>query len=225
MRTLIERNLVVDPYSIQILADGRLLICDFGGFEGSGRVYTVEPLNGHLQVVVEGANLIDPTSAFMDGDGQIWIANGDQNDQDGEVLCFDPAAGTQRVVYPREGNMSGALLGVFPAHDPDFLLATKNEWANRVNTCVLLINKVDGTARKILSGSEDIPKFFSTKGCVVGSTLWIAECVNRELLEVDLPSGNIISRTDLRPIMGGHCGMRNSFDAISAIYDVPASRR
>jgi hypothetical protein len=200
-----------------------LLACDFNGFAGGGQVYVVDPISGQVEVVADGANLIDPTSAFQDDEGIVWIANGDQLQQDGEVVGFDPKRGESRVLYPREGPMSGALLGVFPAHDPGFLIATKNEWANRTKSCVMLIDKVSGAASKILTATENEPKFYSTKGCVIGNDLWVAECVDRELLCVSLPGGEVKDRIDLTGIMGGHCGMRNSFDSISAIYPVPAA--
>lgn len=220
MRTLAERGTVVDPYSLQLLPDGQLLVCDFAGFGGSGRIYTVDALTGQLNVLVEGDFLRDPTSAYIDDGGTIWIANGDQTAQDGEVLCVE-RSGARRIVSPSQGEMTGALLGVFPAHDPKYLLATKNEWANRTKTCILLVEKSSGTSKPILTADEDNPKFFSTLGCVIDDKLWIAECVGRELLEVGLPGGEVLNRIDLRPIMGGHCGMRNSFDSISAIYAVP----
>lgn len=224
MRTLAERGQVVDPYSLQVLPDGRLLTADFSGFRGegsAGRVYFVDPFCGDIEVVAEGANMVDPTSAFIDAQGQLWVANGDQDQQDGEVLCFDLATGGSRVVFPRQGRMTGALLGVYPSHDEEFLLATKNEWSNRTRSCVMLIDKSSGVGEKILTADDDNPRFYSTIGCTVGSTLWIAECVNRELIEYDLVERAIRATYDLSPIMRGHRGMRNSFDAVSAFYAVP----
>lgn len=221
LRTIAERGKVVDPYSVQILDDGRLLVADFAGFSGSGNIYTVDPVSGHIDILAEGPFLTDPTSAFLDGDGILWIANGDQVKQDGEILAVDTKTGDTRTVYSRQGNMSGALLGVFPSHDERYVLATKNEWDQRVHSAVLLIEKATGAAQPILSATQDSPKFFSNVGAVIGNTLWTAECCDRELIEFDLQSLKEIKRHDLRPIMGGHRGMRNSFDAISAVYAVP----
>lgn len=220
LKTIIEQGPIVDPYSIQIVGS-KLVIADFASFGGSGRVYTVDVLTGAVQILAEGDYLLDPTTAFIDDDDVLWIANGDQDHQDGEVVAIDLSSGQRRVVYPKQGPMSGALLGVFRAHDTRHVIATKNEWSQRTKSAVMLINKKTGKSKTLLSASEDEPKFFSTIGCVIGSTLWVAECCDRELLEFDLKQDRILNRYDLTPIMGGHRGMRNSFDAISGLYAVP----
>lgn len=222
MRTLSERDPIVDPYGLQLLPDGRLLVADFSGFGGTGRVYTLNPLNGHTEVIASGNNLVDPVSAYVDDQGVLWIANADLDAVDGEILSVDLNSGATRVVFPRRGEMSGALSGVFAAHESEYVLAASNDWPDRVNTSVFLVEKESGSPTTILQADEANPLNVSNIGAVVGDKLWIAECVNRELLEIELPSGKVTDRVDLTPIMGGHCGMRHSFDAISAIYAVPA---
>jgi hypothetical protein len=221
MRTIAERGTVVDPYGLQLLPDGRLLVTDFTGFGASGTIYAVDPLNGHLEVLAQGNYLVDPTTSFIDDNQVLWIANGDQNGQDGEILSLDLKTKNLSTVFPRQGPMSGALLGVSKSHDPRFIIATKNEWDQRVKSAVMLIEKATGAATNLLQASEDNPQFFSTICCVVGTTLWTAECCNRELIEYDLARRVVLNKFDLTPIMGGYRGMRNSFDAISGFYAVP----
>src|SRR5262249_42967087 len=162
LRTIVERGAIVDPYSIQVLGDGKLLIADFSSFGNSGQVYTVDPGTGAVKIMAASSNLIDPTSAFMDDDNVLWIANGDQDNQDGEILELDLVSQQQRVVFPKQGAMSGALLGVAKAHDDGYVIGTKNDWDQRTKSKVMLIEKKSGAAKPLLSGSEDVPQFFST---------------------------------------------------------------
>jgi hypothetical protein len=221
LKTIAERGPIVDPYGIRLQSDGTLLVTDFSGFGSSGRVYSVDPLSGHIRMLAEGDYLVDPTTSFIDDRNVLWIANGDQDAQDGEVLAIDLKTKERRVVYPRKGSMSGALLGVCPSNNDDFLIAVKNEWAERIHSVVMLIEKSTGYATDLLKATEEKPQFYSTICSTSGSTLWLAECCERQLIEFDLVARKILSTYDLTPIMGGHHGMRNSFDAVSGFYVVP----
>jgi hypothetical protein len=125
------------------------------------------------------------------------------------------------ALFARQGRMSGALLGVCKSHDPRYVIAIKNEWDRRVHSVILLIEKATGMAIPLLAASEDNPQFYSTISCVIGNTLWTEECCNRELIEFDLVAKKVRQKYDMSPIMGGHLGMRNSFDAVSGFYPVP----
>ncbi|HEX6718361.1 MAG TPA: hypothetical protein VF088_14745 [Pyrinomonadaceae bacterium] len=220
LKTIAERGEIVDPYSIQVRPDGKLVIADFADFGGSGRIYSVDSVTGSIEILARGKYLLDPTCAFIDGENVLWIANGDQENQDGEIIALDLSTGERKTVYPREGNMSGALLGVYPVDD-DYIIATKNEWDQRTHSAVILINKKTGEAEKLLQATNESPQFFSNIGSVLGTRLFTAECCNRELIEFDLRERKVIHRYDLSPIMHGHLGMRNSFDAISGVYAIP----
>jgi hypothetical protein len=219
LHKIIEAGTVVDPYSLQLLPDGRLLVADFCGFGRPGRVYKVEPATGGLEVVL-GEGLTDPTTAFEDSDGTLWIANGDQDEQDGELLAISKHK-KRRVVYPRQGPFSGALLGVCRANDEEHVIATKNEWDERVHAKLFLIRKSDGRAEVLIQADEDNPMFFTNINAVVGDSLWFCECVNKELVQFDMKGRAVLAKYDLSPLMFGHRGMRNSFDSISGVYAVP----
>ncbi len=220
IRTIAERGQVIDPYGIDLTDDGRLLIADFADFGGTGSLYFIDLRSGELRVFAQGGRLIDPVSAVLDDDGSIWVANGDHNSQDGEVLHILPD-GNQDVVVPRHGPNSGALLGVVRGPHKDQLIAVKNDWNSRVNSRVMLVNKHTKEVTNLLEASEDARKFFCTLPVVSGHNLWVVECCNKILMKYDILDRRVVKEFDLTPVMGGHRGMRNSFDGVPGVSIVP----
>lgn len=220
VKALAESKDIVDPYGIQIINDTSLLVSDFGNFGGSGSVYTIDKYSGAFELVANGGRLKEPTSAFMDIDGNIFVANGDQDDQDGEVVKLDVNR-KQSVVVPREGHRAGALLGVIPGHNDDHIIAVRNEWDHRMNTKIQLVNKLTLESTTLLSANPNERKFFNTVPVCHNGNLWVAECVQKEILCFDVEKRKITKRIDLSKVMGGYRGMKNSFDAVPCIAVVP----
>lgn len=214
---------VVDPFGLQILEDGRLLITDFNDFGGTGSIYKLDPSTGVIDVIAKGGRLQDPTNSWADRNGVIWVANGDQENQDGEVIGIRPD-GTQSVLIPREGPDSGAVLGIWGSNHPDEVIVSRNEWDRRIKSRVVVANTQTGEVTTLLEGSPEHPQFFGTVGDVIGDTMWVAECCDKHIIEYDLQNRRVRNRHDLSRVMGNYRGMRDSFDSVPSISIVPKLR-
>jgi hypothetical protein len=212
---------VVDPHGIQILADGRMLVSDFVGFGGTGRIYIVHGRTGSIEVLADGGLLTTPVNAIRDDDGFIWVANADMSEgNDGEILRIDPD-GRQSVLLPMSGRNSGQIVGMLQHPDKDYLIVFRCDWPWMVHSAVLAVHKKTARTRVLFEGSAAHPKFYNTNGDIAGDMLWFGESVDKEILGYDLRKEEVVSRIDMRPYVGYQRGMVDSYDGIESVTVIP----
>ena len=218
------QGLVRDPHGMQLLANGKLLVCDFQGFGGGGAVYTVDKDTGETEAIIEGGLLNQtPVSALLDTDNVLWVANADMSDQnDGEIIRIDLATKKQTVFLKRGGKNKGQVVGVLQAPKKDELIVFRCEWPNiRGNGAVFLLNKKTGKTTDLFNSSTDDPRFPNTNGDVTGNILWFGESVRKEIIGYDILKRKIVSTFDFRGVAGGWRGMIDSYDGIESVTVIP----
>lgn len=223
---------VVDPCGMSILDEARLLVSDFAGFGGTGAIYTVDRVSGELRTLASGGLLVEPVSAFMDAEGVLWVANshmhyhyphrgGKVEKDDGEVLRIGPD-GRHSVVMPRQSPAAGSVVGIYPANDPDHIIAIKGDWPVMETGAVLRIHKTTGEVETLLSASREEPRFYSTHVGLAGDILWVGETYRKELLGYDLARGEVVQSISLAGLLGPYEGVASSFEGIESVSVVPA---
>lgn len=231
IRTVAAGPALKDPDSLQLIDDGKLLVCDFDGFGGSGNVYTVDIATGDLEVVVEGGFLHDPVSAYRDADGDTWVANAymhyeyghhgrDVEKDDGELLVVD-GKGRQRVVIPRQSPANGSIVGVSESNVPAQAIVVTGDWPTMETSSVLRVTKATGEVDVLLSASAGDPRFYSTHVGLAGSTLWVGESYTKKLIGYDLGADAVVAEHDFGGVMGPFLGVASSFEGIESVSVVP----
>jgi len=227
MRVIVETKVpgvgpVRDPHGMQLLPDGRLLVCDFQGFAKGGAIYIVDPVSGAIEMVSESDNFLVPVSALLDADGRLWVANADMTaENDGEIMRFEPD-GSEFILVPRSGKNNGQLVGVLQSNKDEELVVFRCEWPNvRGNSAVFLVGKNTGEIEEIFGSSSDDPRFYNTNGDVSGDMLWFGESVRKEIVGYNLRTREIEKVIDFRPVAGGWRGMIDSYDGIESVTVIP----
>jgi hypothetical protein len=213
---------IVDPIGFQRLADGRFLIAEMDDWGRSGSVFFIDGDGQHKRVVASGGRLVDPVKAVADPDDVVWIANGNQITQDGELLRVDPH-GHQTVVVPKRGHFSGCMVDVLHTADAGELVVIRDNLPRLDNSSVEIVEKSTGRSRVLVKAEPGRSRFFS-QGDVAGNILWVAESVEAKLLRIELDSGRI-DEIDLSSLLGGARGVRSSFGVLESVSVVPQQLR
>jgi hypothetical protein len=216
---------------MEILNDGRLLVCDFGGFGATGQIYTVDRITGEIRILAEGGMLRDPVSAHYDSDGTLWVANsymhyyypvrgGLLEKDDGEILCITPD-GKQTVLVPRQSPANGSMVGIHASDNSDEIIAIKGDWPLMETGAVLRVNKHTGRVETLLSAAPGDPKFYSTHVAISGHILWVGEGYYKQVIGYDLQRNAVVKVLDFSTVMGRYKGVASSFEGIESVSVVP----
>ena len=221
-----------DPCGLQVVDDKELLVTDFSGFGGTGRIYTVDRLTGRVRTVAQGGLLADPVSAFQDDGGTLWVANsymhytypsrgGVIEKDDGEILAITSDK-RQRVVYARQSPPQGSIVGMNASNDPGKVIAIKGDWPVMETGGVLRVDKSSGAVDVLLSASPQEPRFYSTHVGVKGDVLWVGESYRKEIIGYDLKKKKVAKVLDFSGVMGRYRGVGSSFEGIESVSIIPA---
>ena len=208
---------LIDPIGFQLLPDGRLLVAEMNNWGGVGSVVFFDQ-SGTRSTLVAGGRLIDPVKAIQDADGIVWIANGNQVTQDGEVIRVDPD-GRQSILVPKRGHFSGCMVDVLQSSNPNELVVTRDNLPVLDKSSIEIVDKKSGRRRSLIGAEPGRSRFFS-QGDVFNGSLWVAETIEAKLLKIDLETG-AIDALDLRDLLGGIRGVRSSFDVVESVSVVP----
>jgi hypothetical protein len=216
----------VDPCGFVFLDDGHLLVTDFHGFGGpGGSVSRVDLASSEVTVLVSGGLLKDPVSAVMAADGALWIANammeGYEKENGGEIIRVD-ADGQQTVVVPQEAHPTGTYVGICTSPVQGEFLVVKNDMPLMEHSALLRLDTATGALHPFDLGDAALPRCYSTHIGVSGSTVWIAESYQRQLIGYDMSQDRVVKRFSLSGILGDYLGLASTFEGIESVSVVPA---
>lgn len=218
-RELTNIGKFVDPFGIEFVEDGSLVVADFESWGPSGKIYSVQLATGEQQVLAEGGYLIDPQGVIRDGDGTLWIANAFHTEYDGSIVKVAPG-NKQTVIYPRHGPRSGIVSGICRHSDNSKFICKVMDWPFMQTSRVLEIEKASGKVTPLLLASAANPKIYGN-GCVVDGVLWIPESYRKVIIGFDLSSRKVVHEVDASPIAGNVKGIYDSFSFIESVSVVP----
>jgi hypothetical protein len=154
----------------------------------------------------------------MDGEGTVWVANGDQINQDGTLLRVD-RQGHQSVALDRRGPGSGCMVDVLQTADPNKLVLIRDNLPVLDHSSVELFDKTTGKCEILLSAKPGDSRFFSL-GDIQGDSLWVVEVLGAQIHCIDLGSGKKRA-LDISAFLGPVRGIRSSFTVIESVSVVP----
>jgi sugar lactone lactonase YvrE len=105
---LAQGGMLVEPWNVEFLADGRLLVADRSAF-GTGGLIAVDPASGQQTKVSSPPQTTQPFGLALPADGQVVVAY-----RGGHSFVFrvDPATGAHRAIdasFPFDGPFDVAL--------------------------------------------------------------------------------------------------------------------
>lgn len=224
---------LIDPVDIIVLNDGKLLIVDFMGFNGQGAVYLLDPSTSNTEKLDLGQALHDPNSAYLDDDGVLFVANPWQNYQNrrgadglplkdyGNVIMVDPVTKKIETIYDNSGAPEGAIVGVTGTPDKKSIIVVRTDWPILSSSAILRIDRSTRTAVPLIEASDASRRFFSPRCAVIGDLLYAADSYQRQLLAIDIKSGDIAKSFDLRAIIPGGTGIVASTQSIESVAAIP----
>jgi hypothetical protein len=224
---------LIDPVDVIVLDDGKLLIVDFMGFNGLGAVYILDPSTSDTQKLDLGNALHDPNCAYLDDDGVLFVANPWQNYQNrrgadglplkdyGNVIMVDPVTKKIETIYDNSTTPEGAIVGVTGTSDKKSIIVVRTDWPVLSRSAVLRIDRSTKKVVPLIEGSDSSRRFFSPRCAVIGDLLYAADSYQRELLAIDIKSGDIAKSFDLRAIIPGGTGIVTSTQSIESVAAIP----
>ncbi|MES0030399.1 hypothetical protein [Mesorhizobium sp. M0040] len=212
------------PCFVDILDEDNLLCCGTSDFNSSGAVYSINVRSGAQRFVYSHPRLRDPVSASYDESGDLWIANSDQNTQDGELIRVSPN-GEVKAVVPFSGTNTGAVCGVCIPRNDEGVVITKMNWPYMIGGLIAQVSRAGGEIEPIMSSTGESPKFFSTGCAVEGDDVWFAENYSKRIIRYNLKKKNVVREYDVSSLLGGNYqGMRNSYMCVENLSVVPDLR-
>ena len=224
---------LIDPVDITVLSDGKLLIVDFMGFNGTGAVYILDPSTGDTQKLDLGNALHDPNCAYLDDDGVLLIANPWQNYQNrrgadglplkdyGNVIMVEPGTNKIETLYDNSPNPKGAIVGVTGSRDKKYAIIVRTDWPVLSSSAILRLDRSTKQVVPLIEASDSSRRFFSPRCEVIGDLLYAADSYQRELLAIDIATGKIAKTYDLRAIIPGGTGIVASTQSVESVAAVP----
>jgi hypothetical protein len=97
--TLAQGGMLVEPWNVIFLADGRLLVADKSAF-GTGGLIAVDPTSGQQTKVSSSPVFTSPFGMAQRADGQVVVAYTRHQGGPGAMALVDPTNGEHRGVAP-----------------------------------------------------------------------------------------------------------------------------
>jgi sugar lactone lactonase YvrE len=130
-----QGNLFQRPYDLAVEASGNLLVADLGQpcipdddpdappCPADGRLIRVDPLTGNQSLLAVGDQMVDPAGLAVAPNGDVWVADNLEADDNGRIIRIDPTTGAQTTVA--QGGQLDLPFGIALESDGDLVVANR----------------------------------------------------------------------------------------------------
>ena len=219
---------LVDPGELVVQHDG-LIVVDFMGFGGSGKIYKINPITGDRSIIFEGEPLKEPVALALLPNGDFIIANafmryapvtgptGRKLKEMGALLRLDAATKGLSVLHDESDTPSGVIDSVaVDDQDSRFILYTRNDWPMQETGGLYSLNTETGE-RKLLKGATKDMSIFARVGPAIGDVAAVADSYNKILYTVDIKGAKVIEQWSLAPLLGPGRGMVTPLETVESL--------
>jgi hypothetical protein len=203
---------MIDPSGMLLLPDQQtLLISDFFGWQGNGKILALNLNDGSVSVLASGLDA--PVGINPDGPDHVLVGNARMpggGEFGGQVVRVNIHTGDAEVLYAYDENP--ALISAARLADGT-LIAVRTEWPRQQHSVLFSIDAL-GFATPLYHPQ---PGFLGSGISVDSDGVWIAESVRRQIVKV-APDGSILNIVTLDPsALDNVQPIRRAFDTIESV--------
>jgi|GEM_PF-4584728 len=214
----------VDPLGIEFTSNNNLLVADFNGFGGTGKIWEINVVSGTQRVILEGWPFVDPQGVHLDNDGVYWISNGMHDQFNGNIIRAEPGK-EMEVFWEQKGTTPGTVISVFPSNTDSKIITVTVDWPMMATSKVVELDKKTGKAEILLTASPDSPKIYGPNFVIVDDILWMPETYEKKILGFNLKTKKIVKEIDTSPITGSMKGLTDPFTFIEYLSVIPPQKK
>ncbi|OOO17864.1 hypothetical protein EFR00_28355 [Rhizobium sophoriradicis] len=229
-----DENLFLIPGSETFLDPGEILfqkdalvVVDFMGFGGSGKIYKLDPKTGTRTLLFEGEPLKEPVALAALGEDEYVIANsfmryapttgpgGAKLKEMGALLHL--RQGRIDIIHDETRTPRGVIDSVaVDDQDGTYILYSRNDWPLQESGGIFVRKSDTGEIKPLLEASEHETIFARVSDVMAGIGA-VADSYNKVLYTVDVKAGTILDKWSLEPVLGTGKGMVTPLETVESI--------